>query len=69
MASGFFARLGNLWKGFLGLFIADFENSNPAAVYKASIEERIQKYNRPKLEEMKKQWAARAAQAAPQKTM
>jgi phage shock protein A len=38
---GFWARLGNLWNGFLGVFMSNMESNNPAAVYEAAIEERI----------------------------
>ncbi len=41
---GFFSRVGNLWKGFWGLFISDMETNNAEAVYEAAIEERIQKH-------------------------
>lgn len=42
---GFFARLNNLWKGFLSLWIEGVEAEHPEAVYEAAIEERITKYN------------------------
>ncbi len=41
---GFFERLGQVWKGFLGLWISDLEAKNPEAVYEAAIEERIRKH-------------------------
>ena len=41
---GFFDRLAQVWKGFLGLWISDIENRNPEAVYEAAIEERIRKH-------------------------
>jgi phage shock protein A len=41
---GFFARLSNLWSGFIGLWIGRREASNPEAVYEAAIAERIQQY-------------------------
>ena len=41
---GFFDRLSQVWKGFLGLWISDLENRNPEAVYEAAIEERIKKH-------------------------
>lgn len=43
--AGFFSRLGNLWKGFLGLFIQNMENEHPEAVYEAAIQAQIQKYS------------------------
>lgn len=41
---GFFERLSQVWKGFLGLWISDIENRNPEAVYEAAIEERIKRH-------------------------
>ncbi len=41
---GFFARLGQLWRGFFSLWISDAENRNPEAVYEAAIDERIKKH-------------------------
>ena len=41
---GFFDRVGQMWKGFLSLWISDIENRNPAAVYEAAIDERINKH-------------------------
>jgi phage shock protein A len=41
---GFFERLSQVWKGFLGLWISDIENRNPEAVYEAAIDERIKKH-------------------------
>ncbi len=43
---GFFARLGNLWRGFIGLWIGRREARNPEAVYEAAISERIQQYDK-----------------------
>lgn len=40
----FFSRLSNLWAGFLSIWIGGVENSNPAAVYEAAIDERVNKY-------------------------
>ena len=40
----FFDRLSNLWKGFLSLWISDYENKNPEAVYESAIEQRKKKY-------------------------
>jgi len=42
--SGFFARLGNLWRGFLSLWIGTREAENPEAVYEAAIHDRIRQY-------------------------
>ncbi len=41
---GFFARLGNLWSGFLSLFVGNLEKQNPEAVYEAAINARKEKY-------------------------
>ncbi len=41
---GFFNRIGNLWKGFLGLWVSNLESKNPEAVYESAIEERINKH-------------------------
>ena len=41
---GFFDRLGNIWKGFVSLWISDIENRNPEAVYEAAIDERVKKH-------------------------
>ena len=30
---GFFARLGNLWKGFLSIWISDVEKEHPEIAY------------------------------------
>jgi phage shock protein A len=46
---GFVARIGNLWKGFLSLFVGNLEKDNPEAVYEAAIQGRKEKY-----EELKK---------------
>ncbi len=42
---GFFARLGNLWKGFLSLTIKGLEEDHPEAVYEAAIQDRTKRYN------------------------
>lgn len=41
---GFFDRLANVWRGFLGLWISDIEARNPEAVYEAAIDERVKKH-------------------------
>jgi phage shock protein A len=41
---GFFDRIGNIWKGFISLWISEVEQSNPEAVYEAAIEERVKKH-------------------------
>ncbi|MEO7432571.1 MAG: PspA/IM30 family protein [Dokdonella sp.] len=47
MASiNFFSRVGNLWKGFLSLFIADIETAHPEIAYENAINSLVQKYTR-----------------------
>ena len=40
----FFARLGNLFKGFLSLFISDIEKEHPDIAYQNAIDSMIEKY-------------------------
>ncbi|MCK6529967.1 PspA/IM30 family protein [Myxococcota bacterium] len=42
--AGFFGRLGNLWRGFLSLWIGSREAENPEAVYEAAINDRVRQY-------------------------
>ena len=44
MAEGFFARIGNLWSGFLSLWIKDRETENPEAVFESAINQRVKQY-------------------------
>ncbi|HJZ86821.1 MAG TPA: PspA/IM30 family protein [Polyangia bacterium] len=44
MAGGFFARLKNLWKGFLNLWISDVEKNHPEIAYENAINSMIEKY-------------------------
>jgi phage shock protein A len=45
MASiGFFARLANLWKGFLSIWISDAEKRNPEIAYENAINGMVEKY-------------------------
>jgi phage shock protein A len=45
MASiGFFARLGNLWQGFLSLWISDQEKKHPEIAYENAINSMVEKY-------------------------
>ncbi len=47
MASiNFFARLGNLWKGFVSLWIADVEKNHPEIAYENAINGMVSKYTR-----------------------
>src|SRR5215212_8733622 len=41
---GLFSRLGNLWKGFLSLWIADIEKEHPEIAYENAINSMITKY-------------------------
>lgn len=41
---GFFSRIANLWRGFIGLFISNLESRNPEIVYEAAIAERVAKH-------------------------
>jgi phage shock protein A len=43
---GFFARLGNLWRGFLSLWISDVERQHPEIAYENAINSMIAKYTR-----------------------
>jgi len=43
---GFFARLGNLWKGFLSLWISDVEKGHPEIAYENAINSLVEKYSR-----------------------
>jgi phage shock protein A len=46
MATGFFARLGNLWRGFLSLWISDVEKQHPEIAYENAINSMIEKYTK-----------------------
>lgn len=41
----FFARLGNLWKGFVSLWISDVEKEHPEIAYENAINSMIEKYS------------------------
>lgn len=43
---GFFARLRNLWKGFLSLWISDIEKEHPEIAYENAINSMIGKYSK-----------------------
>jgi len=46
MASiGFFGRLGNLWKGFLSLWISEEERKHPEIAYENAINSMVEKYS------------------------
>src|SRR5262245_28337958 len=42
----FFARIGNLFKGFLSIFISDIEKEHPEIAYENAINSMVQKYSR-----------------------
>ncbi len=42
--SGFFARISNLWKGFVSLWIADVEKNHPEIAYENAINSMVEKY-------------------------
>jgi phage shock protein A len=42
----FFARVSNLWKGFLSLFVEGLETKNPEIVYESAINQRVQQYQK-----------------------
>ena len=47
MASiNFFTRLGNLWKGFVSLWISDVEKNHPEIAYENAINSMVSKYTR-----------------------
>jgi phage shock protein A len=43
---GIFSRIGNLWRGFLSLWIADIEKEHPEIAYENAINSMIEKYSR-----------------------
>src|SRR3954454_8001886 len=42
----FFARIGNLWKGFLSLWISDIEKDHPEIAYENAINSMVEKYSK-----------------------
>ncbi len=44
VADGFFSRIGNLWKGFLSLWISDVEKNHPEIAYENAINGMVLKY-------------------------
>ncbi len=44
--NGIFARLGNLWRGFLSLWISGIEQEHPEIAYENAINSMIEKYTR-----------------------
>ena len=45
MASGLFARLSNLWRGFLSIWISDVEKRHPEIAYENAINSMVEKYS------------------------
>lgn len=43
-STGFFGRLGNLWRGFWSIWISDREKANPEIAYENAINGMIEKY-------------------------
>src|SRR5437870_4620168 len=43
---GLFSRLGNLWRGFLSLWIADIEKEHPEIAYENAINSMVEKYSK-----------------------
>src|SRR5512135_3616242 len=43
---GFFKRLGNLWRGFLSIWIADVEKEHPEIAYENAINSMVEKYSK-----------------------
>ncbi len=41
---GFFSRLGNLWRGFISLWISDVEKKHPEIAYENAINSMVEKY-------------------------
>jgi phage shock protein A len=42
--AGFFARVANLWKGFLNLWVSDVEKKHPEIAYENAINSMVEKY-------------------------
>jgi phage shock protein A len=42
---GFFRRIGNLWRGFVSLWISDIEKEHPEIAYENAINSMIEKYS------------------------
>ncbi len=43
---GFFKRLGNLWRGFLSIWISDVEKEHPEIAYENAINSMVEKYSK-----------------------
>jgi phage shock protein A len=44
--AGLFSRLGNLWRGFLSLWVSDVEKAHPEIAYENAINSMVEKYSR-----------------------
>ena len=44
--TGIFGRLGNLWRGFLSIWISDVEKAHPEIAYENAINSMVEKYSR-----------------------
>ena len=44
--AGLFGRLGNLWRGFLSIWISDVEKAHPEIAYENAINSMVEKYSR-----------------------
>jgi len=44
--AGVFGRLGNLWRGFLSIWISDVEKAHPEIAYENAINSMVEKYSR-----------------------
>lgn len=44
MANGFWTRVGNLWRGFVSLWISDVEKKHPEIAYENAINSMVEKY-------------------------
>jgi phage shock protein A len=44
--AGIFGRLGNLWRGFLSIWISDVEKAHPEIAYENAINSMVEKYSR-----------------------
>src|SRR5438046_6138905 len=43
---GLFKRLGNLWRGFLSIWISDIEKEHPEIAYENAINSMVEKYSK-----------------------
>src|SRR5512141_2441108 len=43
---GLFSRIGNLWQGFLSIWISDIEKEHPEIAYENAINSMVEKYSK-----------------------